>query len=61
MLSQRLITGIILQKNIELSNVDSVQEMVNMMESQRALQSAAQVLKIYDDLMNKAVNNIGQV
>ena len=53
--------GTILQKNIELSNVDSVQEMVNMMESQRALQSAAQVLKIYDDLMNKAVNNIGQV
>lgn len=50
-----------IQGYIEQSNVDSVDEMVSMMESQRALQSAAQVLKIYDQLMSKAVNNIGQI
>ena len=50
-----------IQGYIEQSNVNSVDEMVSMMESQRALQSAAQVLKIYDQLMSKAVNNIGQI
>lgn len=50
-----------LWKYLERSNVDAVQEMVNMMSSQRALQSASQVLKMYDQLMGKAVTEIGKV
>ncbi|MCI9546134.1 MAG: flagellar hook-basal body complex protein [Lachnospiraceae bacterium] len=50
-----------LWKYLERSNVDAVQEMVNMMSSQRALQSATQVLKMYDQIMGKAVTEIGRV
>lgn len=50
-----------LWKYLERSNVDAVQEMVNMMSSQRALQSATQVLKMYDQIMGKAVTEIGKV
>lgn len=50
-----------LWKYLERSNVDSVQEMVNMMSSQRALQSASQVLKMYDQIMGKAVTELGKV
>ena len=53
--------GTIIQKSLEQSNVDTVQEMVSMMESQRALQSASQILKMYDQIMNKAANEIGQI
>ncbi len=48
-------------KLLENSNVDMVREMTRMMSSQRALQSAAQVLKIYDQLMTKATTDIGRV
>jgi len=48
-------------KSIERSNLDAVDEMVNMMSSQRASQSAAQVLKMYDQLMSKIVSDIGRV
>ncbi len=48
-------------KILENSNVDMVREMTRMMSSQRALQSAAQVLKIYDQLMTKATTDIGRV
>lgn len=50
-----------LWKYLERSNVDAVQEMVNMMSSQRALQSASQVLKMYDQIMGKAVTELGKV
>lgn len=50
-----------LWKYLERSNVDAVQEMVNMMSSQRALQSASQVLKMYDQIMGKAVTDLGKV
>ena len=46
---------------IEKSNVDMVEEMVSMMTSQRALQSAAQVLKMYDQVMNKAATDVGRL
>lgn len=48
-------------KILENSNVDMVREMTRMLSSQRALQSAAQVLKIYDQLMTKATTEIGRV
>lgn len=53
--------GRMLWKYLERSNVNSVQEMVNMMSSQRALESASQVLKMYDQIMGKAVTEIGKV
>ena len=49
------------QKSLERSNVDLVQQMVSMMTSQRALQSAAQLTKIYDEVMTKSTTNLGQM
>lgn len=46
---------------IERSNVNLVKEMVNMMSTQRALQSAAQMSKIYDQVITRAVNDIGRL
>lgn len=43
------------QKYVEDSNVSMVEEMTSMMSSQRALQSASQVLRMYDQLMGRAV------
>lgn len=51
----------ILWKSVEKSNVDMVEEMTAMMASQRALQSAAQMLKMYDQIMSKSVADIGRV
>lgn len=51
----------VLWKSLEKSNVDVVEEMTAMMESQRALQSAAQMLKMYDQIMGKSVADIGRV
>ncbi|MCI8295850.1 MAG: flagellar hook-basal body protein [Lachnospiraceae bacterium] len=51
----------ILWGTLEKSNVDMVEEMTNMITSQRALQSAAQVLKMYDQVMSKAVTDVGRL
>ena len=51
----------IIWKSLERSNVDMVEEMTNMMSSQRALQSAAQVLKMYDQIMSKAASDVGRL
>lgn len=45
----------------ERSNVELVQQMTQMMSSQRALQSAAQVSKMYDQLISKVTNDIGRL
>jgi len=46
---------------LEKSNVDITKELTNMMESQRALQTASQALKMYDSINDKTVNEIGKV
>ena len=46
---------------VERSNVNMVEEMVLMMSSQRALQSAAQMTKIYDAVMTKATTELGRM
>ncbi len=51
----------LLWQSVEKSNVDMVEEMTSMMTSQRALQSAAQVLKMYDQIMSKAVTDVGRL
>lgn len=48
-------------KTLETSNVSSLDEMTAMISSQRVLQSAAQVLKMYDQLASKAATEIGRV
>lgn len=52
---------VICHKMIERSNVNMIQEMVNMMTAQRALQSAAQMSKIYDQVITKATTEIGRL
>lgn len=49
------------QKMVERSNVNMIKEMVNMMTTQRALQSAAQMSKIYDQVISRMVNDIGRL
>lgn len=51
----------ILWKCLEKSNVDMVEEMTAMMSSQRALQSAAQMLKMYDQIMSKSSTDVGRL
>ncbi|WP_324824516.1 flagellar hook-basal body protein [Sinanaerobacter sp. ZZT-01] len=48
-------------KELERSNVVSMDEITDMMSSQRALQSESQILKIYDQIIQKAVNDIGKI
>ena len=43
------------QKFLEDSNVDVIKEYTQMMATERALQSAAQVLRMYDQLAAKIV------
>lgn len=53
------INGEVVHKALESSNVDAIEEMTRMMASERALQSSSQVLKMYDQLMGKIVNQLG--
>ncbi len=48
-------------KSLERSNVDLVGQMVEMLASQRTLQSAAQLTKMYDQVMGKAATDLGSV
>lgn len=45
----------------ESSNVSPMEQMTAMMSGQRAMQSSAQVLKMYDQLMAKIVSQLGPV
>lgn len=45
---------------VERSNTSLMEQMVKMMEAQRALQSASTVFKIYDELVTKAVTEVGR-
>ncbi len=46
---------------LEKANVDLVDEMTTMISSQRALQSAAQMLKMYDSVMAKSSSDVGRL
>ncbi len=48
-------------KMVERANVDLVQQMVEMISSQRAYQSMAQVTKIYDEVITKTTNDVGRL
>lgn len=51
----------ILSGHLERSNADMVKQMTDMITFQRALQSAAQVSKMYDQLMTKATTEVGRM
>ncbi len=51
----------VMWKAVENSNVEMVDEMVRMMTAQRALQSAGQVLKLYDGILTKSTTDLGRV
>jgi flagellar basal-body rod protein FlgG len=46
---------------VERANVDLVQEMVDMIASERALQSAANLSKMYDQVMTKVSTDLGRM
>ena len=46
---------------IERSNVDMIQQLTEMMQAQRAYQSAAEVIKIYDELVQRAHSDVGRL
>ena len=51
----------ILNGYVERSNSNMVQEMVSMMTAQRAIQSAAEMSKIYDQVMTKDSTEVGRL
>lgn len=51
----------VLNGYVERSNTDVVKQMTEMITFQRSLQSAAQVMKMYDSLMTKATNEVGRL
>lgn len=51
----------ILWKTIEGSNVDTAEEMTKAISVQRNLQSCSQAIKMYDQVMGKAVTEIGRL
>ena len=46
---------------IERANTDLVQQMAEMITCQRALQSASQMSKMYDQIMSKTATELGRV
>ncbi len=53
--------GTVKQGYLEGSNVNSVKEMVSLLDINRNYESSQKIIKAYDDLLAKAVNDIGRV
>ncbi len=51
----------VLNKYVERSNSDMIKQMTDMITFQRSLQSATQVMKMYDSLMTKATTEVGRL
>ena len=49
------------QKWVERANVDLVQQMTGMITAERAYQSAAEITKIYDEVMGRATSEVGRL
>lgn len=48
-------------KNVEGANIDTAQEMTDAMLMQRNLQTCSQALKMYDQILSRAVTEIGKI
>ena len=53
--------GAVLGGCLERSNTDLVKQMTDMVAYQRSLQSATQIMKMYDDVMTKATSEVGRL
>lgn len=51
----------ILQSYLEGSNVNAAKEMIEMISGMRAYQSNQRIIQIQDDMLRKAVNEVGRV
>jgi len=51
----------IIQGHVERSNVNMAMEMAEMMAAQRSLQSASQILKMYDEMTDQSYSRISRV
>lgn len=58
--TQGTFTGGVLQGSVEMSNVESVREMVEMITVMRAYEANAKVLQTADTTLDKAVNDVGR-
>lgn len=57
----RPFTGQVVQGSIEDSNVNSVEEMVEMINIMRSYEANQKAVKAYDDMLDKSSNEIGKV
>jgi flagellar basal-body rod protein FlgG len=58
---QKQATGLIRQGNLEMSNVNAVSEMVNLISGYRAYEVNAKAVQAHDQLLDKAVNEVGKL
>ena len=54
-------TGSVMQGYLESSNVDIISEMAQMISLLRGYESDQKVIRSYDDIMQKAANEIGKI
>jgi flagellar basal-body rod protein FlgG len=55
------VTAVVKQNFLEASNVDAASESVRMIETYRAFEINQRVVRIYDDSLGRAVNDIAKV
>jgi len=53
--------GKVLQGFLEASNINPINEMVNMISIMRSYESSNKVVKAYDDMLQRAANDIGKL
>jgi flagellar basal body and hook protein len=53
--------GEVLQGYLEKSNVSAIDEMVDMIQMYRGFESDQKVINAYDQIMQKAANEIGKI
>ncbi|MDA3845618.1 MAG: flagellar basal-body rod protein FlgF [Vallitaleaceae bacterium] len=58
---EKAFEGTVMQGYLEASNVNSVEEMVNMINVMRSYESSQKVLTTYDSTLDQAVNQIGRM
>lgn len=58
---QKQVTGLVRQGTLEMSNVNAVSEMVNLINGYRAYEVNAKAVQAHDQLLDKAVNEVGKI
>lgn len=54
-------TGVVKQKSLERSNVNIINEMVNMMTTMRSFETSQKIVQAIDETLGKAANEVGTV